>query len=44
MEFVYFKTLNICGTKFSRFKENDIFVHIKFGGLGAPQLRIIKKI
>ena len=41
---VFYKTLNICGIKISRFNENDILAHFNFGNHDIPWLQIVKKI
>ena len=40
----YCKSLNICGSKFSRFVGNDILAHFNFGSHDMPLLQRIKKL
>ena len=41
--YLHCKTLDICGIKFSRFDESDIFAHFNFGTYDITWLQIVKK-
>ena len=42
--YMYCKTFNIWGIKFSQFNENDIMAYFNFGDDDIPWLQMVKKI